>query len=63
MLKGEYVWFEKGCVVVGGSQDSVDISIIVKGRRRMMQADERVVLFSRARTIRNRCQTATSVDC
>ena len=54
------MWFEKGCVVVGGVQDSIEISMILKGRRRMVQPDERVVSL-RAMTIRNRCQTATSV--
>ena len=44
MLRGEYMWFEKGCVVVGGAEDSMRTPIILKGRRRMMQTDERVFL-------------------
>ena len=38
------MWFEKGCVVVGGAEDSMRTPIILKGRRRMMQTDERVFL-------------------
>ena len=38
------MWFEKVCVVVGGFQDSIEISIMLKGRRRVMQPDERVLL-------------------
>ena len=30
MLRGEYMWFERDCVVVGGAEDSVEILIVVK---------------------------------
>ena len=43
-MRGDYVRFEKGGVVVGGAEDSVEIPIIVKSRRGMMQTDERMFL-------------------
>ena len=30
MLRGEYMWYESNCVVVGGAEDSVEIPIVVK---------------------------------
>ena len=44
MVRGKYMWFEKGCIVVGGAEDLREIPIILKGRRRMMQTEEHVFL-------------------
>ena len=44
MVRSDYMWFEKGCVVVGGAEDSIEILITVKSRRGMMQTGGRVFL-------------------
>ena len=44
ILRGEDTWVQKGCVFARGAEDSIGILIIVKGRRGMMQTDERMFL-------------------
>lgn len=38
------MWFEKGYAVVGGAEDSIEIQMVVKSRRGMIQTDERMFL-------------------